>query len=367
MSESTSPERAFYAVIPAGGSGTRLWPLSRSAAPKFFHDLAGAGTTLLQDTVSRLGPVAGPGSTYVVTGAAHAAEVARQLAELPAGQILVEPAPRDSAPAIGLAATLIARRDPDAVMGSFAADHLVRDERAFVAAVHAAAAAAAEGYLVTIGLTPTEPETGYGYIKPGGALSTGGAVLAEEFKEKPDLATARSYVRAGYLWNASMFIWRVDVFCEELHRQLPDLAAGLDRIADAWDGPDRDAVLAEVWASLPKTNVDQGVMEDAARRGRVATVPASIGWDDIGDWDTLAGVLPARDGVATIGSGPVLAIDSTDSLVVAAGDRLVAAVGIKDVVVVDTPDAVLVCARDHAQSVKALVDRLKADDRADLT
>ncbi len=363
-----STGRRFYAVVPAGGSGTRLWPLSRSAAPKFFHDLTGSGRTLLQDTADRLAALADPDATYVVTGAAHAAEVSRQLTSLPVDQVLVEPAPRDSAPAIGLAATLIHRRDPGAVMGSFAADHVVRDEPAFHRAVRTAAAAAAEGYLVTIGLTPTGPDTGYGYLQIGDPLGVVGSFAALEFKEKPDLATARSYVDSGnYLWNASMFVWRVDVFVEELHRQLPELAAGLDRVADAWDTDRRDEVLTEVWAQLPKTNVDQGVMEDAGRRGRVATVPASIGWDDIGDWDTLAGILPATDGVAVLGSAPTMTSGCTDSLVVAAGDRLIATIGLDGVAVVDTPDALLVCRRDHAQDVKALVDRIKATGRTDLT
>lgn len=361
-------ERRFYAVVPAGGSGTRLWPLSRAAAPKFFHDLTGDGPTLLQATAARLAPLAGPEATYVVTGALHAAEAARQLADLPAEHVLVEPAPRDSAPAIGLAAVLIHRADPDAVMGSFAADHVVRDEPAFQAAVRTAAAAAGDGYLVTIGLTPTGPETGFGYIRVGAALDCPGAFAAEEFKEKPDRATAEAYVASGdYLWNASMFVWRVDVFLAELRRQLPELAAGLERIADAWETPERDEVLLEVWSALPKTNVDQGVMEDAARRGQVATVPAAIGWDDVGDWDTLAGILPATDGVATIGRASTVSVDSSGSLVVAGGGRLVATLGLENMVVIDTPDAVLVCARERAQDVKALVDRLKAGGRADLT
>lgn len=359
----------FYAVIPAGGSGTRLWPLSRSSSPKFFHDLTGSGVSLLQQTRARLAELASPERTFVVTGAAHAATIARQLPELPADNVLVEPGPRDSAPAIGLAATLIHRRDPKAVMGSFAADHLVRDEPAFHTAVRTAASTAAQGFLVTIGLTPTHPETGYGYIQVGAGLPVDGAYAATEFKEKPNLEVAKSYVESGkYLWNASMFVWQVATFVEELHRQLPDLAAGLDRVADAWDTPQRDEVAADEWAGLAKANVDQGVMEDAAVRGRVATVPASIGWDDVGDWDTLAGVLtPAEDGVTRLGDGDVLARDTARTLVSAGSGRLVATVGLDNVVVVDTPDAVLVCRRDRAQDVKAIVDELKASGRTDLT
>ncbi len=358
----------MYGVIPAGGSGTRLWPLSRANRPKFLLDLGSGGRSLIQATRARLDNVIEPASTYVVTGVAHAAEVARQLPELPAGNVLVEPAPRDSAPAIGLAAVLIHRRDPEAVMGSFAADHLVRDTDAFDTAVRAAADAAADGSLVTIGLTPTAPETGFGYIRRGAQIGAGPAYRAEEFKEKPTSQVARDYLADGrYLWNASMFVWRTAAFLEELHRQLPELAAGLERIADSWDTSRRDEVLGDVWPTLPKANVDQGVMEDAGRRGRVATVPASLGWNDVGDWDTLASVLPPDPaGVVRLGSGPVLARDSAGSLVDAGSDRLVALLGVRDLVVVDTPDALLVCPRDRAQEVRALVDDLRADGRTDL-
>ncbi|MGI8697268.1 MAG: mannose-1-phosphate guanylyltransferase [Mycobacteriales bacterium] len=364
----------FYAVIPAGGSGTRLWPMSRASHPKFLLDLGG-GRSLLRATIDRLGPLAPQDRIYVVTGAAHVRAIAGQLPDVPGPNLLVEPGPRDSAPAIGLAAALIHRRDPDAVMGSFAADHLVRDRAAFEAAVRAAAGAAAAGYLVTVGLRPTGPETGYGYLRRGDPIDgpTGDpgartAYHAEEFKEKPSAATAERYVADGdYLWNASMFVWRTDAFLAELQRQQPDLSAGLGRIVAAWDGPDRDRVLGEVWAGLPKINVDQGVMEDAARRGRVATVPASLGWDDVGDWDTIARVLPRDgDGVVTMRDGPVVCIDSRNTLVAGDSGRVVAVVGVDDLVVVDTDDALLVCRRDHAQQVKAVVDDLNRRGRTDL-
>ncbi|MEP6695461.1 MAG: mannose-1-phosphate guanylyltransferase [Pseudonocardiales bacterium] len=360
----------MFAVVPAGGSGTRLWPLSRATAPKFLHDLTGAEQTLLQGTYSRLAPLTGPEGIYVVTGGAHAAAVARQLPDLPAGQLLVEPTPRDSAPAIGLAASLIARRDPGAVMGSFAADHLVGDDPAFLAAVRAAAGVAGHGYLVTIGIAPTGPDTGYGYLRCGAPLDAGGpAYVLEEFKEKPAVEVAQAYLATGrYLWNASMFLWRVDVFLDELLRQQPALHAGLAAITDAWGGPAHDEVLGAIWPTLPKVSVDYAVMEGAAARGRVATVPGDFGWHDIGDWDTLGVVLPPS-GEGNVLLGPanrILALDTRDTVIAAGSGRLVATLGVHDLVVVDTDDALLVCRRDRAQDVRAVVAALRGSGRDDL-
>jgi mannose-1-phosphate guanylyltransferase len=358
----------MYAVIPAGGSGTRLWPLSRSGRPKFLIDLTASGHSLIQQTRARLDGIAEPAATFVVTGSAHAAEIARQLPELPAGNIVVEPGPRDSAPAIGLAATLINRRDPESVMGSFAADHLVTDTAAFHAAVRAAADAARQGLLLTVGLTPTGPETGFGYLRRGEPLG-GGAYRVREFTEKPPVEVAERYFAdGGYLWNASWFVWQTSTFLAELRRQVPQLYDGLQRIADDWETPRRDETLGAVWPTLRKQPVDTAVMEGAASRGLVATVPAGVGWADIGDWDTLAAVLSADpDGVTRLGGGTAIARDSAGTLVYAGSHRIVATLGVKDLVVVDTADALLVCRRDRAQDVKALVDELKAGGRTDLT
>lgn len=354
----------FHAVIPAGGSGTRLWPLSRAANPKFLHALTGTDRTLLQATVDRLGALAPPQRIHVITGGAHAAAVSRQLLAVPAENIVAEPGPRDSAPAIGLAAALIARRDPTAVMGSFAADHLVADPNAFADVVRTAIDAAADDYLVTVGITPTEPATGYGYIRHGAPLRAPGALAVTEFKEKPSIEVATSYLDSGeYVWNAGMFVWRVRVLLAELERQLPELHAGLARIVEAWDTPGRDETLAEVWPTLPKVSIDHGVMEGAAARGRVATVPGGFGWNDIGDWDTLGEILPGDpDGNVLVAGGPgaLLTTDTKGAVVVAGTGRTVALLGMRDVVVVDTDDAVLVCPRDRAQQVKSIVDELKS-------
>ena len=362
----TDEPRALYAVIPAGGSGTRLWPLSRAGHPKFLHPLTGTGDSLLQATVHRLAPVAPLDRVFVVTGVAHAAAVSRQLAGVPEENILVEPSPRDSCAAIALAAAVIARRDPVAVMGAFAADHLITDGDRFLQVIEAAMSGAQQGLLMTLGITPTRPETGYGYLQCGGPVGGGPVLAVDEFKEKPSYDVAEAYVKSGnYLWNAGMFVWRVDVFLAELGRQQPQLAAGVSRIAQAWDTPAREEVLGEVWPTLPRISVDYAVMEGAAAAGLVGTVPGDFGWNDVGDFHTLGEVLASdQAGNVVVGrnddSKPGVLLRETEGLVVVPNSgRLVAALGVRDLIIVDTPDAVMVCPRDRAQEVKHLVDELK--------
>ena len=362
----------LYAVIPAGGSGTRLWPLSRAGHPKFLHQLTGSESSLLQATVDRLASLAPITGTYVVTGVAHAAAVARQLPELPEENLLVEPSPRDSCAAIGLAAAVIATRDPEAVMGSFAADHLVADPGRFTEVLTAAVAGAQRGYLMTVGITPTHPETGYGYLECGEPVEGGVLRTVEQFTEKPDRASAERYLATGrYLWNASMFVWRVDVFLRELERQQPALHSGLMKIAAAWGTADQESVLGDIWPTLPKISVDSAVMEGAAAAGLVATVPGDFGWYDVGDFHALGEILPGDEAgnvvVAGTPGSSVLLRDTHRTVVVPRSARLVSVLGLSDVIVVDTPDAVLVCPRDRAQDVKAIVDELKLSGDAERT
>ncbi|MFK3981011.1 mannose-1-phosphate guanylyltransferase [Micromonospora sp. NPDC050397] len=356
----------FFAVIPAGGSGTRLWPLSRAGHPKFLHPLTGTDASLLQATVARVAPLTTPDRTLVVTGVAHVTAVARQLAGLPEENILVEPSPRDSCAAIALAAAVIALREPDAVMGSFAADHLIGDPARWVETVRQAIVGAEQDLLMTVGITPTRAETGYGYLQCGPLIDGGPLRRVEEFKEKPAADVADAYVRSGrYLWNASMFVWRVRVFLAELARQEPELHAGVTAIAAAWYTDEREDVLAAIWPTLTKISVDYAVMEGAAAAGRVATVSGDFGWNDIGDFHTLGEVLPADSAGNVVLGGDgleksgVLLRDSSDLVVVPYSNRLVAALGVRDLIVVDTPDALMICPRDRAQDVKKLVDELK--------
>lgn len=336
----------MHAIIPAGGVGSRLWPLSRRTEPKFLLDLSGGGRSMLRATVDRLAPVSD--GAVIVTGAAHAAAVAAQV-EGTGVEVVAEPSPRDSMAAIGLAAAILHERLGDVVVGSFAADHVITDEAAFHRAVRAAEAIARAGYVTTIGIAPTEPSSAFGYIEQGDAL---GAPLAGRvvvrFEEKPDAARAAEYLTTGrYLWNAGMFVMRSGVLLDALAELHPELHRGLLAIAGAWDTRGRADVLAAVWPTLERMVIDRAVAEPIAARGGVAVVPADMGWSDIGDFDALAALAP---------SPPALAVAAEGSWVHAT--RPVMVVGIPGAVVVETPDAILVTTREHAQEVKAVVDRL---------
>lgn len=352
----------FWAVVPAGGAGTRLWPLSRAASPKFLLDLTGTGRTLLQQTVDRLAPVAA-GRLVVVTGAAHAAAVAVQLPDLTADAILAEPSPRDSMAAIGLAAAVVERRDPDAVIGSFAADHVIADPEPFHAVVRSAASAALDGWLVTIGIAPTSPSTGFGYVEVGDPLDGHpGVHRAVAFVEKPDAERARAYVDGGrHRWNAGMFVARPGVLLDLLAEQDPGFAERLRAIAA---DPGR---LAALWPELPRIAIDHAVAEPATAAGRVAVVPADLAWDDLGDVDALARVLGADGTLAVLGDASLVTTAGATGLVVPSSGRVVAVVGLDDVVVVDTPDALLVTSRAHAQRVREIVARLDQSGHDELS
>lgn len=359
------PVPGFYAVIPAGGAGTRLWPLSRRSRPKFLHDLTGAGRSLLQATWDRLVPLAGPDGVLVVTGTAHVAAVREQLTRLAPEALLAEPSPRDSTAAIGLAAAVLARRHgPDVVIGSFAADHVIAGQAEFEDTVRQAVVAARAGAVVTIGIPPREPSTAFGYIEVGEDLALPGAPAAHRvvaFTEKPDAETAEDYLATGrYRWNAGMFVVRAGVLLGHLRTHQPTLAAALERIAEAWDTPERAHVLATTWPGITRIAIDHAVAEPVAAAGGVAVVPGAFAWDDVGDWTSLGDLLPAgASGERILGPGDdALLLDAPDAVVVPGSGRLVAVLGIPGAVVVDTADAVLVTTRRCAQDVKSVVDAL---------
>jgi mannose-1-phosphate guanylyltransferase len=369
----SSPIDDFFAVVPAGGSGTRLWPLSRGGEPKFLHDLVGSGQSLLQATERRLRPLAGPDGVILVTGEQHVAACRAQLPGLSEDAVLAEPSPRESMAAIGLAAAVLEKRHGDVVIGSFAADHVIHGTRAFELAVREAVAAARAGYVTTVGIAASRPSTAFGYVRSGEPLGVEGAAHAlhvRGFTEKPDAATARIYLASGeYRWNAGMFVSRTSVLLGHLAEQRPELHDALRLVADAWDTSRRAAVLAEVWPGLEKIAIDHAVAEPVAEAGGVAVVPGTFGWDDVGDYNSLAVLLPSDDerGAKVLGDpADVLRIDSAGSVVVPASGRLVTVLGLDDVVVVDTPDALLVTTRARAQQVKEVVAAVRERGREDL-
>lgn len=363
----------FYAVIPAGGVGSRLWPLSRADAPKFLHDLTGSGQTLLRDTWDRLEPLTGPDRISVVTGRAHRAAVEGQLPGIPDANVFLESEPRESAAAIGLAAAVLAHREPDVIIGSFAADHVIRGTRTFEFAVQQAVAVAREGYICTIGIQPSEPSVGFGYIKKADELIVDGApeaAVVERFVEKPDLDTAREYYAdRSYLWNAGMFITRADVLLGEIAENEPQLYAGLMDLAEAWDDRDRRGpVVDRVWPTLPKIAIDYAVAEPAAEKGRLAVIPGHFDWDDVGDFASLAKLNSngRKNDLAILGENARILSDAASGIVVSQTKRVISLIGVRDIVVVDTDDALLVTTSEHAQRVKGVVDALKLTGRGEV-
>lgn len=368
---------SFHAVIPAGGVGTRLWPLSRAGAPKFLHDLTGSGSTLLRATYDRLEPLARD-RMMVVTGMAHKEAVCGQLPEVPDSELVLESEPKDSAAAIGLAAAILFERDPSIIMGSFAADHVISPDGVFRAAVHEAILTAApgegsEGKIVTIGIAPTHASTGFGYIRTGEPLTVPGAPNAyavAEFVEKPNQQTAEKYLaEGGYSWNAGMFVAPVSLMLKHLAANEPELHAGLTEIAQVWDTPQRAEVTERIWPHLPKIAIDYAVAEPAAAAGDVAVIPGEFRWDDVGDFAAIGRLNSAKDtdNVTVLGEGARRVFtEDASGVVVTDTKRVIALIGIDDVVIVDTPDALLVTTTAHAQRVKAAVESLKASGDVDV-
>jgi mannose-1-phosphate guanylyltransferase len=348
-----------YAVIMAGGSGTRFWPASRQANPKQLLALAGDGReSLLAATVRRLAPLVPPERVYVATGAHLADATARELPEVPRAQILAEPVPRNTAPCIGWATAIVARGDPNALVAVLPSDHFIAREDEFRGVLARALAAAATGYLVTVGIVPTRPETGYGYIELGGEIAPG-VRRAARFVEKPDRARAEAFVASkAHLWNAGMFFFRAGVMKEAIAKHLPELGAGLDAIdRAAREGGDEGAALARLFPGFPSISIDHGVMEKA---DKIAVVPGDFGWSDVGSWES-AWELAEKDSRGNALPLGTIAVDAGNNLVrdLARAKRTVALVGVSDLVVVQTDDAVLVIPRDRAQDVRAVVEELK--------
>lgn len=347
----------YYAVIMAGGGGTRLWPLSRRALPKQSLRLLGE-RTMFEIAVDRLSPLFPPERILVVTNAEYAVSLRQQRPVVPAENFVLEPAARGTAPALALAARTVQERDSQGVMACLTADHFIGEEARFREALRAAALVAEQGYLVTLGIKPTYAATGFGYIQRGEALGAFGGwevFRAARFKEKPAQAEAEAMLADGlHAWNSGMFVWRAARFLEEVARQLPEL----DRVLRA--GADGPAALAEAWQGTPNTTVDYGIMEGARE---VAVIPAEgLAWSDIGSWEAVLEVLGQGEGANVATGAEHLSLDTNGTLIHSSRTgprRLVATVGLEDVVIVDTEDVLLVCRRDRSQDVRQLVERLK--------
>jgi mannose-1-phosphate guanylyltransferase len=357
----------MHAIIMAGGSGTRFWPMSRKRRPKQLLPIFG-DRSMLACTVERIAPLARAEDMVVVTAGHLVGAVGLELPGLPEGNILAEPVGRNTAPCIGLAAHLILKRarllDPNAdpLIGVFPSDHHIGDNDAFLHAIEIALEAAAEpGTIVTLGIRPNRPETGYGYIRF--LPSVGSALDVERFVEKPDLDTARAYLATGsYLWNAGLFFFRASTILGEIERQLPEMAAGLALIAADLDTPQQDATLARVFPTLQNISIDYGVMEGARRVKVVATNPK---WSDVGHWAALPELM-TRDAQGNATRGEALTVDTQNALVLnETPGHVVALVGVKDLVVVHTPDATLVLPRERAQDVRSVIDALQASGHGD--
>ena len=352
----------YYAVIMAGGGGTRLWPLSRQARPKQMLKLGGE-RTLFQVSVDRLKDLFPAERIYIVTAVSQAEELQSECPEIPAENFILEPEPRGTASAIGLAAVVLQKRDPQATMAVVTADHFIKNEKKYLHILKAAREAASQDFLVTLGIRPTFPATGFGYIQRGGYLDTFSGVdvyRAQRFVEKPDLETAERYIHGEeHSWNSGMFIWRTEVILNEMERQMPTLYSVLQKIAEAYDTPKQEKVLKKYWLDLYSETIDYGIMEQAKN---VAVIPArGLGWSDIGNWSAIYHMLPENVQGNVIQCKDHLGVDTENTLVFANGNsaRLIVTLGVKGLVIVDTGDVLLVCPRDKAQDVREVVNLLK--------
>lgn len=352
------------AVIMAGGKGERFWPKSRRSLPKQFLSLTNDGVTMIQHTVRRLLPLVAENDIYIVTNDNYVSLVEEQLPNIPRENILAEPLARNTAPCIGLAAAVIRKKTDDAVMLVLPSDHLIKFNEMYIDTLSQAVQVAEEGEnLVTIGITPTYPETGYGYIHFGrDDAQRMGVYKVQRFVEKPDSKTAKAYLASGqYLWNSGMFVWKLSTILKNFEEWMPEIFKGLDKISEAYGTQDFERVLGECYTSFPAESIDYGIME---RAKNIYTIPGNFGWDDVGSWLALERINQTNE-VGNAVHGDVITIDTTDCIV-SGGKRLIAMVGMENTIVVDTDDALLICSKDNTQDVKKVIENLKICNRDEL-
>jgi mannose-1-phosphate guanylyltransferase len=349
-------------LIMAGGRGERFWPKSRINNPKQLLNLSGTGS-MIQETVWRVKNLTEPSHIFIVTNSLYADPIREQLPEIPEENIILEPEGRNTAPCIGLASLYIETKDPDGVTVVLASDHIIQKPAEFRAILQQGAATVERtGGIVTLGITPDRPETGYGYIKMGEAVTDGqGVSKVERFTEKPDFNTAVDFLENGrYLWNSGIFIWKTATIRQLIAEYMPELHHGLAIIGKVMGTPDYRRVLHEEYVKFEKISIDYGIME---RASRVYVIPADIGWDDVGSWLSLERVRPL-DRYGNVFSGPeITAIDLKDCIFETQGDKLVTAIGLRDLIYVETEDAVLICPKSRAQDVKLILEKLKAEKK----
>ena len=349
------------AVIMAGGRGERFWPKSRNNRPKQFLSLTSDGETMIQKTVKRLSPLVSAEDIFIVTNAAYADLVNDQLPDVPRENILCEPCARNTAPCIAFAAAIIQKKYGDAMMLVLPSDHLIGYENIYIKTLQTAIRTAEEGNnLVTIGITPAYPETGYGYINFG--TEAGDAYEVERFVEKPDLPTAKKYLASGkYLWNSGMFVWKASAIMYNMKQFMPEIHDGAVRIGDSYGTDSYEETLIKEFTAFTSESVDFGIMEKASD---IYTIPGSFGWDDVGSWLAVERINETDD-KKNYFDGDVIAVDS-ERTTVCGGKRLVAAIGTRDIVIVDTDDVLLVCSKNNTQDVKKVIAQLKEHGRNDL-
>jgi len=344
-----------YAVIMAGGSGTRFWPLSTKQRPKQLLALGPGPDSLLADTIRRIAPLVPAERVLIATSEALADAVAAAVPQVPRANILGEPIGRNTAPCVGWAAAHVARRDPDAVILVLPSDHHIGDEQAFLAVLSRAIDAAKSGDLVTVGIEPTRPETGYGYLEKGEGLRPGVDRCAR-FVEKPNRARAEEFLASGkFLWNSGMFFFRADVILAAIRATLPELAAALVRYDEAAARGEEAALVRATYAMLPNVSIDNGVMEKA---GNIAVVPGSFGWSDLGSYQT-AWELATKDADGNAVPADAIAIDARGNFARSTSGKRIALVGVDDLVVIETEDAILVIPRSRDQDVKKAVEAIE--------
>lgn len=348
-----------FAVIMAGGSGTRLWPMSTRLRPKQLLRFIG-GQSLLSIAVGRLRGLIEPAGVYVCTSANYADQVLADLAMLPANQLIGEPMGRDTANAVALSAAVLARVQPDSSMAILTADHIIEPIEIFQNCLRTGFETVEKHpeYLVTFGIKPTHAATGYGYVEQGESLGTGGSAFrVTAFKEKPVESVAREYLQSGkFFWNSGMFVWKTRTILKQLETHLPESYAGVTKIAAAWGTADFAKILADIYPTLPKISIDYAVMEKAPN---VAMVPMPVNWLDVGNWNSVAATVnPDQSGNRAIGC-ELATLDSSDLLAVSENKHLVAAIGLKDMVIIHTPAATLICPANKTEQIKELVARIQ--------